>query len=72
MEAKDNAGQGPGTEIAAENAADVSGGADCTTVTVGPVTVSGSGSVGDALISIYDGAVSATSHVIETVANSTK
>ncbi|HXS54439.1 MAG TPA: hypothetical protein VN782_18015 [Usitatibacter sp.] len=71
MEAKENPGQGPGTEIAAENAADVSGG-DCTTVSVGPVTVSGSGSVGDALISIYDGAVSATSHVIETVANAAK
>jgi len=73
MEAKENAGKGAGTEIAAENAADVAGGTgDCTTVTVGPVSVSGSGTVGDALISIYDGAVSATTHVIETVANATK
>ena len=64
METKEN--PGPGTELAAENAADVSGG-DCTSVSVGGVTVSGSGSPGDAMIAIYDGAVSATSHIIETV-----
>jgi hypothetical protein len=76
MEAKDKAGQGAGTEIAAENAADVSGGDGCsTTVSVGTggANVSTSaGSPGDAMIAIYDGAVSATSHVIETVANSLK
>lgn len=71
MEAKDKAGQGPGTEIAAENAADVSGG-DCTSVSVGPVTVTNGGSPGEAMIAIYDGAVAATSHIIETVANATK
>ncbi len=69
METKENPGKGPGTELAAENAADVSGG-DCTSVSVGGVTVSGSGSPGDAMIAIYDGAVAATSHIIETVVKS--
>ncbi len=72
MEAKESPKSGPGTELAADNAAGVSGG-DCgTTVTVGPVTVSNNSSPGDAMIAIYDGAVAATSHIIETVANATK
>lgn len=72
MEAKETKETKAGTELAAENAAEVGGGDGCTTtVTMGPVTTQG-GSVGDTLISIYDGAVDATSHVIERVANSAK
>ncbi|HUJ00909.1 MAG TPA: hypothetical protein VLY46_11770 [Usitatibacter sp.] len=75
METNETPAKGAGTEIAAESAADVSGG-DCgTTVTVGTSGTSvstTSGSPGDAFIAIYDGAVAATSHVIETVANSLK
>ena len=70
MEAKETPDNGTGTPLPAESSADVSGGADCTTVSVGGVTVSGSGTPGDALIAIYDGAVAATSHVIETVVKS--
>lgn len=72
MEAKDKRGEGPGTEIAAEDATEVSGGDGCTSVSVGGVTVQSGGTPGDAMIAIYDGAVDATSHVIETVANSLK
>ncbi len=72
METKESSNAGPGAEIDAGKAADVSGG-DCgTTVSVGPVTVTGGGSPADAMIAIYDGAVTTTSHIIETVANATK
>lgn len=72
MEAKETKDTKPGTELPAENAAEVGGGDGCTTtVTMGGITTQG-GSVGDTLISIYDGAVDATSHVIERVANSAK
>jgi hypothetical protein len=71
MEAKETINPDPnaGTPLPAEQASDVAGG-DCgTTITIGPVTVTGS-TPGDAIISLYDGAVDATSHVIETVAKS--
>ncbi len=61
----------PGTQITAEQAGEVGGGDGCSTVTIGPVTLPGS-SVGEALINAYDGAVDATSHVIETVAAALK
>lgn len=71
MEAKETPDNGAGTPLPAESSADVSGGADCTSISVGGVTVSGSGSPADAMIAIYDGAVAATSHIIETVVKST-
>ncbi len=63
----------PGQALPPEQVDAISGGeGDCSvTVTVGGVTVSGT-SVGDALIQVYDGAVDATSHVIETLANTTR
>jgi hypothetical protein len=61
--------------IPAEQAAEISGGADScpvtTTVTLGPFTFSGS-SPADVGNAIYDGAVDVTSHVIETVVKSAK
>ena len=72
MEAKETKDTKPGTELAAENAAEVAGGDGCTTtVTAGPITVQ-SGSPSEALISIYEGAVDVTSHVIERVGNALK
>lgn len=63
----------PGATLAPEQAQQVSGGdGDCTTtLSVAGMTTSGP-SVGEVLISTYDGLVEATSYVIETVANSTK
>ncbi|HSN20652.1 MAG TPA: hypothetical protein VLS49_08240 [Usitatibacter sp.] len=76
MEAKETPITKSGEELPVEQAAQVGGGGDCTstaTVGSGGVTISSSGATaGDAMIAIYDGAVSLTSHVIETVANSTK
>ena len=69
----------PGTQLSAEQVGAIAGGtttASCsTTVTI--VTPAGTvqstyNSFGDALIGTYDGLVSATSHVIETVANAAK
>jgi hypothetical protein len=59
----------PGTQLSAEQAGEVGGGTDC--VTLGPVGLPG-GSVGEALINAYDGAVDAASHIIETVAHAAK
>jgi hypothetical protein len=65
----------PGAALAADDIAQVAGGdGTCSTT----VTISGPGisvestyqSLGDALTGTYDGVVDATSHVIETVANS--
>ena len=72
MEAKETKDTKPGTELAAENATEVAGGDGCTTtVTVGGLSTQG-GSPSEALISIYEGAVDATSHVIERVGNALK
>ena len=63
----------PGTQISAEEVADVAGGTSTVTVGAGCVGVSGTGDTpGQAMISIYDGAVELTSHVIETVATAIK
>lgn len=58
--------------IPAEQAAEISGGADSCPITTtvstsSGVTISG-GNPGDVAVAIYDGAVEVTSHVIETVA----
>lgn len=72
MEAKETKDTKPGTELPAENAAEVGGGDGCTTtVSVGGVTTQ-SGSPSEALISIYEGAVDVTSHVIERVGSGLK
>lgn len=67
----------PGTQVTAEQAGEVGGGAgECTTTLsagTGGVSVQTSGpSVGQVLISTYDGVVEATSHIIETVAHAAK
>lgn len=73
MEAKETKDTKAGTELPAENAAEVGGGDGCTTtITAGPIQIQTGGTVGDALISVYEGAVDATSHVIERVANTAK
>ncbi len=74
MEAKDtiHPDPGAGTPLPAEQAGDVAGGSDCpASISVGGVTVSGQ-TPGDVAISIYDGAVAVTSHIIESVANATR
>lgn len=66
----------PGTALAVDQVEQVAGGDGCTTsATVGTNGVSVTStynSLGSALIGTYDGVVDATSHVIETVANSLK
>ena len=74
---EDTKKQEAGQDLSNEQAADVSGGTTTcsTTATVGTNGASMQTSAptpGDALISIYDGLVDATSHVIETVVHSTK
>jgi len=74
MEAKETTHPDPdaGTPLPAEQASEVAGGTDCgTTVSFAGVTVSGP-TPGDVAISVYDGAVAVTSHIIETVAKATK
>ena len=74
MEANESANPNPGNSLTASQAESVGGGdGSCTTT----LQLSGPGfnvtsdynSFGDALIGTYDGIVAATSHVIETVAN---
>ena len=73
---EDTKKQDAGKDLSNEQAAEVGGGATCsTTATVGTsgATVQTTApSPGDALISIYDGVVDATSHVIETGVHATK
>lgn len=52
----------PAQPVTPEQAAEIAGGADCTTL--GPVTVPGG-----TLTEAYDGAVDAASHIIERVVN---
>jgi hypothetical protein len=67
----------PGTQISAEQAGEVAGGDGSCTTTLSAGT-SGIGiqttgpTVGQVLISTYDGVVEATTHVIETVAHAAK
>ncbi|HUL97796.1 MAG TPA: hypothetical protein VLT89_17430 [Usitatibacter sp.] len=58
-------------EISGEQAADVSGGAECSpgvTITVAP----GTQITGPSVAQVYDDIVDGASHIIETVANATK
>jgi hypothetical protein len=74
MEAKETTHPDPdaGTPLPAEQASEVAGGADCpTSVSIGGVTVTGQ-TPGDVAISVYDGAVAVTSHIMESVANATR
>jgi len=69
--------QEAGKDLSNEQAAEVGGGATTcsTTATVctgGANMQTTAPTPGDALISIYDGVVDATSHVIETVVHATK
>jgi hypothetical protein len=71
-ETKDTNGT-PGTQISAEQAAEVGGGV--ATVTVGGSCTGVSNTAptpGEAMIGIYDGAVEVTSHIIETVVHAAK
>ena len=56
----------PGQPLKPEEASEVAGGDGCSSVSVGGVGVSTNGTLTD----VYDGAVDATSHIIERVVNS--
>lgn len=73
MERKEQGTSNAGTELASQDATEVGGGATATVSTSCGVSVStGAPTTGQALIQVYDGVVEATTHVIETVANSAR
>ena len=64
---------GAGESLSEEQATSISGGEATATVTIPPVNISTVGTdPGAALISIYEGFVDVTSHVIERVVNAVK
>jgi hypothetical protein len=72
METKEQDTSNAGKELPVENAADVGGGVICSaTVSTGATTLSAS-TMTEALIGTYEGAVDATSHVIERVVTAVK
>jgi hypothetical protein len=67
----------PGTQISAEQAGEVAGGTgECSATasvgTSGASVIVNAPTPGQAMIAIYDGAVEAASHVIETVVHAAK
>jgi hypothetical protein len=62
----------PGTQISAEQAGEVGGGDATVNIGTCPSITYTAPTPGQALIGVYDGAVEAVSHVIETVATAAK